>query len=155
MLSSQGWCENIVATNSELDLRVQKNPTSIGALGFDSWSGVTCDEGQISQTCSFDIAQDTNITLNFKEFVSLFLTVVDTTGNNRTMLGGDDNGTVSCSPYDSNFKTDFVKDTVLILSSDYLPANITCSGVACNEGQNSATCTFTLNEETRITATYN
>lgn len=155
LLASSGLCEATLVTNKEVKLILEESNTySQSVKGFESWSGVTCAEGQTTHNCTFTTQPTTDITLNFTQLVDLYVTIIDPMNYDPIITNED--VTLWCQPSlgPLSCKSNEVRGSVITLYADGAPNFQGWSGVNCTEGQTSATCTFTITGETQVTATY-
>ena len=122
-----------------------------GSSDFDSWSGVTCQGGNTSDTCTFTITRDTTITGAFT--LKTYDLAVSRTGEGT--------GNVTSSPGDINLNAGNLSDTFKHGTPITLTANPTdssnftsWSGVTCQGSNTSDTCTFTITGNTVVAANF-
>jgi len=126
--------------------------TTTSAAVFAGWSGVTCSEGQSSNTCTFTLLANTNITANFT--TAYTITLNKTGAGAAAAVVTSNAGGINCgSTCTSSLIT---TGTSVILTENPNGGTFTAwSGVTCSEGQGSNTCTFNITSNPTITANFN
>jgi len=125
------------------------NPTD--SSNFTSWSGVTCQGSNTSDTCTFTITGNTVVAANFD--LKTYTLEVSRTGNGS--------GNITSSPGDINLNAGNPSDTfkhgtpITLTANRADSSNFTSwSGVTCQGGNTSDTCTFTITGNTAVTGTF-
>jgi hypothetical protein len=107
---------------------------------FTSWSGVTCQDGNTTNPCTFTITSNTTVTATFT--LKTYDLTVNTTGTGT--------GTVTPSSGTFNHGQQITLEANPAANSTFT----SWSGVTCQDGNTTNPCTFTITSNTTIDAEF-
>ena len=135
---------------------IELTATADDGSDFDGWTDVTCNEGNTNEICTFTITDNTTVTAQFT--VSTPTPITDTL---TVETSGDGTGNVTSTPTGIDLDADastatFTRGTEIELTataddgSDFDG----WTDVTCDEGNTNEICTFTITDNTTVTATF-
>lgn len=130
---------SLVTLNARVDRQPQRS-------FFESWSGVTCDQGtQTGVECSFTATEDLDILANYNETAQLIVIV---SVENAFDAKISDNYSQNCDFFYGRCVFLYNKSESVVLTASTLEGNVFESwgtSINCDEGlQNTSTCSFTI-----------